>query len=552
MTNGRQYFLILTCITGIAAATLAAISIPAPLMGQNPGPAARTIASLFQTSDRCLACHNGLSTPAGEDVSIGFAWRPTMMANSSRDPYWLAGVRRETIEHPEARAVIEDECSICHMPMAGYHARLAGHQGYIFAHLPYDPDREEDRFAEDGVSCSLCHQITPEKLGTRASFIGGFMVDTARPKGERLEYGPYKVDAGHARIMRTSSGGFQPAESEHMQQSELCATCHTLYTQALGPQGKVLGELPEQVPYQEWLHSEFKNVQSCQSCHMPVVKDPVPITPVFGDLRAGVSRHTFVGANFFMQRLLNRNRADLAVGALPQELDNAANRTIDFLKKSAAAVSVDSIDIRDGRLEAVVAVQNLGGHKFPTAYPSRRLWLHVTMRDQSGRAIFESGALEPSGLIRGNDNDADAARFEPHYREITSPDRVQIYEAIMADSSGAVTTGLLSAVKYVKDNRLLPRGFDKQTADQDIAVQGDAALDSDFDGQGDRVSYAAATGSAPGPFRVEVELWYQPISYRWAQNLRHFDASEPKRFVDYFEAAAPTSGIMIARAVATR
>ena len=30
----------------------------------------------------------------GEDISIGFAWRASMMANSSRDPYWQAGVRR--------------------------------------------------------------------------------------------------------------------------------------------------------------------------------------------------------------------------------------------------------------------------------------------------------------------------------------------------------------------------------------------------------------------------------------------------------------------------
>src|SRR5262245_47520787 len=78
---------------------------------------------LFQTSDRCFACHNGLSTAAGEDISIGFGWRPTLMANSARDPYWQAGVRRETIDHPEAKKDIEDECSKCHMPMARYQSR---------------------------------------------------------------------------------------------------------------------------------------------------------------------------------------------------------------------------------------------------------------------------------------------------------------------------------------------------------------------------------------------------------------------------------------------
>src|SRR6187551_3532982 len=83
---------------------------------------------LFQTSDRCFACHNTLSTSHGEDISIGIAWRATMMANSARDPYWQAGVRRETIDHPQAKAAIEDECSKCHMPMARYQARFEGRE----------------------------------------------------------------------------------------------------------------------------------------------------------------------------------------------------------------------------------------------------------------------------------------------------------------------------------------------------------------------------------------------------------------------------------------
>jgi len=63
---------------------------------------------LFQTSDRCFACHNGLSTSSGEDISIGLSWRPTMMANSARDPYWQAGVRRESIDHSESKKAIEE------------------------------------------------------------------------------------------------------------------------------------------------------------------------------------------------------------------------------------------------------------------------------------------------------------------------------------------------------------------------------------------------------------------------------------------------------------
>ena len=505
----------------------------------------------FQTSERCIACHNGLSTSTGEDISIGYSWRTSMMANAARDPYWQAGVRRETIDHPTAKAAIEDECSICHMPAARYEAKLAGREGEIFSHLPFKPNKPGDRLAADGVTCSVCHQITPDNFGKRDSFVGGFKIDTTRPAGERPVFGPFKIENGQTTVM-ASSATYRPTEAAHIRDSELCATCHTLLTQALDPQGKAIGELPEQVPYQEWLHSDYKTTQSCQSCHMPTVKEDVPIASVLGEPRTGMARHTFVGGNFFMQRLLNRFRSELSVEAQPQELDNAAGRTVAHLQSEAARVTIVGVEQRDGRLQADLSLENLGGHKLPTAYPSRRAWLHVTVRDGAGRTIFESGAFDPTGAIRGNDNDADANTFEPHYTEITSPDQVQIYESVMAGPTGALTTGLLTAVRYVKDNRLLPKGFDKNTADKDVAVQGNAQQDADFAGGGDRIRYAVPLGGAQGPFQVDAELWYQPIAYRWAANLKQYDAFEPRRFTGYYDTMSPASAVVLARASARK
>jgi hypothetical protein len=530
------------CAAGLVAAAIL-ISVPLSIQSQS---AHKQKSSLFQTSDRCFACHNGLATSSGEDISIGFDWRPSMMANSARDPYWQASVRRETVDHPESRAAIEDECSICHMPMARFESKVSGHAGEVFSHLGFDAGKAGDRLAEDGVSCSLCHQIDAEKLGTRESFVGGFVIDTTKPKGERPEYGQFKIENGENRIMRSSSGGFRPTEAKHIQQSELCATCHTLYTKAIGPNGQINGELPEQMPYLEWLESDYKEKQSCQSCHMPVIKEEVRIANVLGKFREGFSRHVFVGGNFFMQRLLNRYRNDLSTDALPQELEAAAARTVEHLKSSTARIAIERADASAVRLEADVLVQNLSGHKFPTAYPSRRAWLHVVVRDRDGRVVFESGALDPNGLIRGNDNDADPTRYEPHYTQITSPDQVQIYEAIMVDQNGQPTTGLLSAVRYEKDNRLLPTGFNKQAAAKDIAVRGGAVEDRDFTAGEDRIRYSIALGDALGPFKIDVELWFQPISYRWASNLRPYNAEEPRRFTGYYDSMASSSAVMLA------
>lgn len=505
--------------------------------------------ALFRTSDACMACHNGLTTPSGEDVSIGFSWRASMMANSARDPYWHAAVRREVMDHPESQAAIEAECSRCHMPMATVAAEVAGTHGGVFQHLPVgqaaDPD---DILAADGVSCTVCHQIQDTNFGTQKSFNGHFSVDTA--SAVRPIFGPYPVDDGRATLMH-SAADFRPTESTHIQRSEMCATCHTLFTHALDRDGQAIGSLPEQVPYLEWLNSAYRDTKSCQTCHMPVVNDSVPIASVVGQPRSGMSRHQFRGGNFFMMRMLNRYRAELGVEALPQELEAAARQTVEHLQSEAARVTIERAVMVDGHLQADVMVRNLAGHKLPTAYPSRRAWLHVTVRDAAGTVLFESGAFHPNGSIDANDNDADPQRYEPHYEEIRDASQVQIYEAIMHDADGRPTTGLLSGVRYAKDNRMLPLGFDREAASDDIAVHGAATTDADFGDGRDHVRYVVDVSVVDGPLTVDVALWYQPIAYRWAQNLRDYDAFETKRFTAYYESMASSSAVVLSRDSAT-
>jgi hypothetical protein len=125
---------------------------------------------------------------------------------------------------------------------------------------------------------------------------------------------------------------------------------------------------------------------------------------------------------------------------------------------------------------------------------------------------------------------------------------VQIYESIMSDPAGAPTTGLLTAVRYLKDNRLLPRGFDKRTAGPDVAVHGEALEDPDFAAASDRVRYAVPIGSASGPFTVAVDLLYQPIGFRWATNLKSYNAAEPQRFTLYYDAMASAATTTLAKA----
>src|SRR5690606_5224521 len=126
--------------------------------------------------------------------------------------------------------------------------------------------------------------------------------------------------------------------------------CHTLFTEAVDELGRPAGRLPEQVPYEEWLHSDYSGSQSCQSCHMPVVAGEAPITSTQGVPHQGVSRHTFLGGNAFVLRILDTYRNDLGVTATPQELERSALRNEAFLAEQTATLSIADVQRTDGRL----------------------------------------------------------------------------------------------------------------------------------------------------------------------------------------------------------
>jgi len=156
--------------------------------------------------------------------------------------------------------------------------------------------------------------------------------------------------------------------------------------------------------------------------------------------------------------------------------------------------------------------------------------------------------MEEDGSIAGNDNDDDPARFEPHHERIGASDQVQIYEAIMKTPAGEVTTGLLQATGYVKDNRITPKGFDKERADPDVAVHGEASGDPSFAGGRDEVVYSVDADPDRGPFEVTASVWYQPVGYRWAKNLEEYDADEPAAFTRmYGQMEAADTAVLLAR-----
>ncbi len=515
-------------------------------MVEEPAPELAYNEEIFASFTNCKTCHNNLVDVAGNDVSNIGDWSASIMAHAAVDPYYKATVNAEVARHPEYQAAIEDKCATCHIPMAHFAVHAASGTSTMLGTNGYEnPDHPLHKMALEAISCTVCHQIKPDNFGEDASFSGNIIFDTTTPQNERILYGPYPAEEPFVGVMQAGSG-YIIEQSDHLAQSEMCATCHTLHTHyAIKDGGLSESTFPEQTPYNEWLASDYADTQSCQDCHMPKVNGDVVISIMGSPPRSPFFQHTFTGGNAYMLNILKNFSAEIPVQAGAAGFDEAIQHTQDLLTQQTATLTIDSAQLNDTQLDIDVSLVTLTGHKFPTGFPSRRAWIHLTVMDADGQTLFESGAYQPSGAILGNANDEDDSLYEPHYSEITSVDQVQIYENIMQDVNGNVTTALLLASTYAKDNRLLPGGFNKAAATTDIAVYGQAAEDGNFLGGGDSIHYGVKLDTASVPLTIKVELLYQSIGYRWAQNLSQQDSPAIDDFLRYYD-GTPNIPVVIA------
>lgn len=403
-------------------------------------------------SGDCSLCHTRIGSPPAGQYPL---WRASVMARAGTDPYWKERVAQERAWNPKAGALIDDKCFRCHQPAMG--------------------DLGQEEGAKQGVTCTVCHRILPDGLGTKASFSGGFSLS-----GRKELYGPHERPFQMPMLMHTTMA---PVEANHFLHPELCATCHTVITPVLDEQGRSVGEFYEQTPYLEWRASSFAmSGTTCQQCHMPHLAQPEYIAhrPPGGPFpptrpRSPFAKHEFTGGNFQLLRATGGNDA-----AVLEQLGNA--------------LAVDADIQRAGQmLELRVTVTNLTGHKLPTGFPGRRLWLHVTALGAQGEVVFESGG-------------ANTKFPQPHRNRIEDPSQAMAWEARTKGPS------LLLHAAWAQDNRILPDGFDPERLDV-TGIPSSALLpvgvsgDLDFRPGSDTVRYALPAAARS----VEVEAMFSSL-----------------------------------------
>ena len=490
---------------------------------------------VFVLSDTCERCHDAspnaeaLWTETGEDASPHGTWKGTVMANAFFDPYWRAQVARElSVAPPEKHAEIEALCTRCHTPAAVHEARLSGEA------LPRMADLIPDPAAHEGVTCTVCHRMTGEGLGDKSTMDGNLPMDL-----ELNLYGPYPDPVQGPMAAMT---GYDIQFGQHMVESALCGTCHTLET-AHAPGAK---PFLEQSPYLEWRNSVYSyeteatdESRSCQDCHMVGMGDmkmahnPGGFDFPFLNKREDVRSHAIVGGNAFLLDMLAIGKETLGVLSPLESLAQTAALTRRQLEHRTANLDVENARIEGTQIKFDLAVENLAGHKLPSAYPSRRVWLEVKI--ETGRKTwFASGVADEGGRImpRGS------SRLIPHYDHITKASQVQIYQTIALDEHGKETTLLTSMAAIGKDNRLLPKGWKLDGPHSDQTNPVGIGEDKDFTGGSDHVHFEVelpADLQNAGLHIVSARLLYQTIPPGWADAHRDTDIPESEIFIKLYD-----------------
>lgn len=498
----------------------------------------------FVTAGRCAGCHGhdslGLAmvTGEGEDVNVVNDWRSSMMANSARDPFFLAKVEHEGLVNPQHKEQIEHNCMKCHAPLAVFEQKMLGNPPFTLAN--YDTSL----LAQDGVSCLSCHMQNPDSAGR--FFSGDLHFDSARV------WGPYTQEQINPNIMQYFVG-YTPDQGSHILDGRVCAGCHTAINRTMDLSGNYTGGyFYEQTMWQEYENSiYFGTEQNCRSCHMPRIQDSIVLASeyIFLTGQSPFGKHHLAGGGTFMLKLMKDHIGPLGIPATPTQFDSTIARS-----RANLAISVDLhtevAERTDDTVFVNVKLTNLIGHKFPSGFPNRRAFVQVIALTATGDTLFQSGRWDSTYEVYGHD-----AGYEPHHDVITRGDQVQIYEFVMGDVNGDVTRTLQRAAIRLKDNRLAPKGYSTSHPSYDTtAIAGLALNDPDFNHDangvegngGDIVHYHIPTNGYMGPVQVKTKVFYQQAPPLWNSEMFSHHGARIDTFRTMYENADGTPDLVSA------
>src|SRR6185369_10805754 len=136
-------------------------------------------------------------------------------------------------------------------------------------------------------------------------------------------------------------------------------------------------------------------------------------------------------------------------------------------------------------------------------------------------------------------------QYQPHYTTISRDDQVQIFEELITDAAGNLTTSFMSYKSRVKDNRIPPRGWRPDGPDAGVTRAVGVGNDKNYsDGNGvSVVTYNVELDNVRGPISVAATLYYQSIPpYYLKERFKHADKPASKSLFYFVNQLKTESG----------
>ncbi|MBV9762419.1 MAG: hypothetical protein JO340_17795 [Acidobacteriaceae bacterium] len=437
--------------------------------------------------------------------------------------------------------------------------------------------------ARDGVSCTACHRIKDDYASLddflKTKTTGNFdLIADDQIQGpfgdDHIVVDPMKNSLGYTPKYNAYTTSSRLCGSCHV--IDLPVIDHPTAEHSL-EQNTYVEWLNSQ--YENEFSKNNPKARTCQDCHMrdsysnlqnklnvsplptkiAVVEDEdypgtthrLPLDKIKTTFRStGFRRHDLLGANGFLLQMFLGNMATAPDGnnyndilgvrqsdymsGLTTDLPNAIENLVEQAQQNTATASVNVVKAAGQQLVADVTVQNLTGHRFPSGVGFRRVFIQVQVTDTSGKVVWSSGGTNSKGEIVGPDGNVlpteyfnvgrdGKQQYQPHFDQqhpITQQTQVQIYEELLQDADGKITTSFLRRDTDLKDNRLLPIGWRENAPIPEFYLHatypvGGARQDPVYkNGQGQSVvRYAIQLpgGTDAATARVNATVYYQSI-----------------------------------------
>jgi hypothetical protein len=310
--------------------------------------------------------------------------------------------------------------------------------------------------ADEGGSCISCHAIIQTDVRGNADYT---ITQPLRYIGEHQDSGFNKWISDF--LIRAYPQQHVASFSKPMYKTaEYCAACHK---QFIDEEVNEIGWVQLQNQYDNWKESRWHDEEdesktiTCRECHMPLTASTDPAAgdgeDPYRNPADGMHRsHRFLAANQVMPLLMDLPGASEHVELTEKwlrgeiKIPEIEDRWVEGPVIRLELEGPESVYPGEEVAVQLVLTNNKTGHGFPTGpMDIIRSWVEITVTDDSGSVVYESGKLDAEGRMNP---DAVIFKAEGIDREGKLIDKHNLWEMVGAQYKRVLFPGMSDTATY--------------------------------------------------------------------------------------------------------